>query len=73
MNRLQTTIAVIVICCTALLSIIFANLHKRQLPKVEYHMELINDDHVKLYDENFKLIKTIELDSIGYYIIEDNI
>lgn len=36
-------------------------------------MELINDDHVKLYDEKFKLIKTIELDSIGYYIIEDNI
>ena len=65
--------AVIVICCTALLSIILVNLHKRQQPKVEYHMELINDDHVKLYDEKFKLIKTIELDSIGYYIIEDNI
>ncbi len=42
-------------------------------PKVEYHIELINDSHVKLYDEDYKLLKTIQIDSIGYYLIEDNI
>lgn len=42
-------------------------------PKVEYHMELLNDTHVKLYDEDYKLLRTVQIDSVGYYLIEDNI
>jgi hypothetical protein len=42
-------------------------------PLAEYHIECIGNDKVKLMDENYNQIRVTTIDSIGYYIIEDNI
>lgn len=39
----------------------------------DYHIECIGNGEVKLMDENYKEIRATTIDSIGYYIIEDNI
>ena len=42
-------------------------------PVADYHIECIGNEEVKLMDTNYKEIKTTTIDSIGYYIIDDNI
>lgn len=42
-------------------------------PQSEYHIQLIDEDQVQLMDENHNLIKTTELDSLSYYLIQDNL
>ena len=41
-------------------------------PKIDYHIHFINEYEVNITDENYKEIKITTLDSIGYYINEDN-
>jgi hypothetical protein len=41
--------------------------------KTEYHIQLLDYDQVELRDENHNLIKTTTLDSLSYYLIQDNI
>jgi hypothetical protein len=41
--------------------------------KAEYHIQLLDYDQVELRDENHNLIKTTTLDSLSYYLIQDNI
>jgi hypothetical protein len=40
--------------------------------KVDYHIKFVSECEVKITDENSKEIKTTTLDSIGYYINQDN-
>ena len=42
-------------------------------PVADYHIECIGNEEVKLMDINYKEIKATTIDSIGYYIIDDNI
>jgi hypothetical protein len=41
--------------------------------KTEYHIQLLDYDQVQLMDENHKLIKTTTLDSLSYYLTQDNL
>jgi hypothetical protein len=41
--------------------------------KTEYHIQLLDYDQVQLMDENHKLIKTTTLDSLSYYLKQDNL
>jgi hypothetical protein len=41
--------------------------------RTEYHIQLLDYDQVELRDENHNLIKTTTLDSLSYYLIQDNI
>lgn len=42
-------------------------------PKTEYHIQLLDYDQVKLMDEEHNLIKTTTLDSLSYYLEQDNL
>lgn len=41
-------------------------------PKVDYHIKFVSEYEVKITDENHEEIRTTTLDSIGYYINQDN-
>ena len=41
--------------------------------KAEYHIQLLDYDQVQLMDEEHNLIKTTTLDSLSYYLIQDNL
>jgi hypothetical protein len=41
--------------------------------RTEYHIQLLDYDQVQLMDEEHNLIKTTTLDSLSYYLIQDNI
>lgn len=45
----------------------------RILHQSEYHIQLLDYDDVEIMDENHNVIKTTKLDSIGYYLEQDNI
>lgn len=39
----------------------------------EYHVQLLDYDQAEIMDDQHKLLKTTSVDSIGYYLIQDNI
>jgi hypothetical protein len=41
--------------------------------RTEYHIQLLDYDQVQLMDEEHNLIKTTTLDSLSYYLIQDNL
>jgi hypothetical protein len=41
--------------------------------RTEYHIQLLDYDQVEIMDENHNLIKTTTLDSLSYYLEQDNI
>jgi len=41
--------------------------------RTEYHIQLLDYDQVQLMDEEHKLIKTTTLDSLSYYLTQDNL
>ena len=41
--------------------------------RAEYHIQLLDYDQVELMDEEHNLIKTTTLDSLSYYLTQDNI
>jgi hypothetical protein len=41
--------------------------------RTEYHIQLLDYDQVQLMDEEHKLIKTTSLDSLSYYLTQDNL
>jgi hypothetical protein len=41
--------------------------------RTEYHIQLLDYDQVELRDENHNLIKTTTLDSLSYYLTQDNL
>ena len=41
--------------------------------RTEYHIQLLDYDQVELRDKDHNLIKTTTLDSLSYYLIQDNI
>jgi hypothetical protein len=41
--------------------------------KTEYHIQLLDYDQVQLMDEEHNLIKTTTLDSLSYYLTQDNL
>jgi hypothetical protein len=43
------------------------------IQKIGYHVNFVNEYDVKITDENYQEIRTTTLDSIGYYINQDNI
>ena len=43
------------------------------IPKTEYHIQLLDYDQVELRDGEDNLIKTTTLDSVAYYLEQDNI
>lgn len=43
------------------------------LNQSEYHLQLLDYDNVEIMDDNHEVIKTTTLDSIGYYLEQDNI
>jgi hypothetical protein len=54
----------------AFIGVYMSNLYH---PKTEYHIQLLDYDQVQLMDEEHNLIKTTTLDSLSYYLIQDNI
>ena len=42
-------------------------------PKTAYHVHLLDYDQVELRDAEDNLIKTTTLDSLSYYLVQDNI
>jgi hypothetical protein len=43
------------------------------IPKTEYHIQLLDYDQVEIMDEDHNLIKTTTLDSLSYYLTQDNL
>jgi hypothetical protein len=41
--------------------------------RTEYHIQLLDYDQVELMDEEHNLIKTTTLDSLSYYLTQDNL
>ena len=41
--------------------------------RTEYHIQLLDYDQVQLMDEEHNLIKTTTLDSLSYYLTQDNL
>jgi hypothetical protein len=41
--------------------------------RTEYHIQLLDYDQVQLMDEEHNLIKTTSLDSLSYYLTQDNL
>lgn len=54
----------------AFIGVYMSNLYH---PKSEYHIQLLDYDQVQLMDEEHKLIKTTSLDSLSYYLTQDNL
>ncbi len=54
----------------AFIGVYMSNLYH---PKTEYHIQLLDYDQVELMDEEHNLIKTTTLDSLSYYLIQDNL
>ena len=42
-------------------------------PKTEYHIQLLDYNQVELRDGEDNLIKTTTLDSVAYYLEQDNL
>lgn len=41
--------------------------------QTEYHVQLLDYNQVELMDQNHNLIKTTSLDSLAYYLNQDNL
>jgi hypothetical protein len=54
----------------AFIGVYMSNLYH---PKTEYHIQLLDYDQVQLMDEEHNLIKTTTLDSLSYYLTQDNL
>ena len=68
------TIKVIqVLCVILLLSFLISYIYSLYIPKTEYHIQLLDYDQVELRDGEDNLIKTTTLDSLSYYLEQDNI
>jgi hypothetical protein len=57
---------------TAFLWIYFM-LSKEVPQKIDYQLEIVDENHIKLMDENGKSLYITTFDSIGYYIEQDNL
>ena len=54
----------------AFIGVYMSNLYH---PRSEYHIQLLDYDQVQLMDEEHNLIKTTSLDSLSYYLTQDNL
>jgi hypothetical protein len=59
-----------IINCTATVSMFLINKNKQ---KFDYQIELINQNDVKIMNENNKTLYITTFDSLSYYIEKDNL
>ena len=62
-----------VVCIILLVFSLSVYIYSLYSHRTEYHIQLLDYDQVQLMDENHNLIKTTTLDSLSYYLIQDNI
>lgn len=62
-----------VLCIILLLSFLISYIYSLCIPKTEYHIQLLDYDQVELRDGEDNLIKTTTLDSLSYYLEQDNL
>ena len=69
----MNTIKVIQIVSIIGMIFCFVGLYNLYTPRTEYHIQLLDYDQVELRDGEDNLIKTTTLDSLSYYLEQDNI
>jgi hypothetical protein len=62
-----------VLCIILLLSFLTGYIYSLCITKTEYHIQLLDYDQVELRDGEDNLIKTTTLDSLSYYLEQDNL
>ena len=67
------TIKIIQIVSIIGMIVCFVGLYNLYHPKTEYHIQLLDYDQVEIRDAEHNLIKTTTLDSLSYYLEQDNI
>jgi hypothetical protein len=62
-----------VVCIILLVFFLTGYIYSLYSHRTEYHIQLLDYNQVQLMDEEHNLIKTTTLDSLSYYLTQDNI
>jgi hypothetical protein len=53
--------------------IVLSTMEHSNKQKIDYQLEIVDENHIRLMDENGKSLYITTFDSIGYYIEQDNL